>query len=175
MKRVPENLNKLLIIDACVLIDYLRSDQTLPLLISRYVGKIHIVSTVLEEIEQIKTVEELEQHGIVLVEPELEDLFVANSLGGKTSFQDNVCLLTAKRNGFTCITNDKCLRNQCKKMSVPLLWGLQLIIDLCRKGGISSASAIQIGETIRNNNSKHITRKLIEKFKEKINNIEFNP
>ena len=155
---------KLMIIDACVLIDYMRSEPALIQMISRYVGPVHVVSVVFEEVSQIKSQDELEALGLVLVEPELEDLFTAASVTCPTSFQDNLCLLTAKRNNFTCITNDKNLRKRCNEMAVPLLWGLQLIAELHNNGGIPTEDAVDIAKTIQANNPKHITPAILERF-----------
>jgi hypothetical protein len=84
-----------------------------------------------------------------VVEPELVDAFEAASAEPKTvSFQDHLCLLTAKRHGYACITNDKMLRKECAKHGVDVVWGLELIVWLHAAKGIEAASAIKIADGI---------------------------
>jgi len=88
--------------------------------------------------------------------------FAAGS--GPISFQDRLCLLTAKRYGYICVTNDKNLRKQCVTDGVPILWGLQLLARLHENGGMPSAVAIEIARQIHKNNPRHITVDIIERF-----------
>lgn len=161
MKRPP---SRLMIMDACVLIDYLKTERSVLELFAKYIGPVHVVSPVIEEVQEIDSPEELIELGLIIVEPELEDAFAAASQIGPTSFQDKLCLLTAKRHGFTCVTNDKNLRKLCKKEKVPFLWGLQLLAELHQSGGIPAADAIAVAEQIHQTNPKHITTEIIERF-----------
>lgn len=155
---------KLMIMDACVLIDYLKADRSVLNLIVKYVGPIYVASPVLDEVNEIENEEELAELNIIVIEPELEDAFAATGELGPTSFEDRICLLTAKRHGFTCITNDKNLRKLCRKEGVPMIWGLQLLLELHRSGGLPGKDAISIARQIQKNNSKHITQQLIDRF-----------
>ena len=154
----------LMIMDACVLIDYLKTERSMFELFAKYIGPVHVVSQVIEEVQEIDSPEELIELGLIIVEPELEDAFAAASRIGPTSFQDKLCLLTAKRHGFTCVTNDKNLRKLCDQENVPYLWGLQLLAELHRAGGIPPDAAIAIAHQIHKTNPKHITIEIIERF-----------
>jgi len=153
-----------MIMDACVLIDYLKTERSVFELFAKYIGPVHVVSPIVEEVKEIDSAEELIKLGLIIVEPELEDAFAAASQIGSTSFQDKLCLLTAKRHGFTCVTNDKSLRKLCEKEKVPLLWGLQLLAGLHQYGGIPAADAIAIAQQIHETNPKHITARIVESF-----------
>ncbi len=90
--------------------------------------------------------------GIKLVEPELEQAMLAAERRGALSFQDNMCLILAKENGWTCVTNDKPLRRECKLEGIPLIWGIQLICILVESGGLPVKHAKDIILEIQKNN-----------------------
>ncbi len=106
---------QLMIMDACVLIDFINADRAILQLVVKYVGPLHVASPVVDEVNQIDDENELVELGLIIIEPEIEDAFAAATQPGPTSFQDRLCLLAAKRHGFTCVTNDK-NRNVSSKM-----------------------------------------------------------
>jgi predicted nucleic acid-binding protein len=161
-----------MIMDACVLIDFLKTDRSVLSLFVKHIGPVHVISPVVEEVKNIDNVTELIELGLFIVEPELDDAFEAISRKGPTSFQDNLCLLTAKRNGFTCVTNDKNLREYCLQEGVSILWGLQLLAMLCKQGGISRTGALDIAEQIHKSNPKHITASILGQFTDKVNSSD---
>lgn len=159
---------KMMIMDACALIDFIKVDRVILELVTKYVGTLHVVSPVVDEINEIKHENELVELGVVIIEPEIEDAFAAVSQSGPASFQDKLCLLVAKRYGFTCVTNDKSLRRLCEKEGVPPLWGLQLLAELHRFDGISAGDALDIAKRIHETNPRHITPKILERFSNSI-------
>ena len=109
--------------DACVLIDYLKAGSYVLKLITKYLGQVHVVSPVVDEVNETND-SDLIELGLRIIEPELSDLFEAADRANRvkqTSFQDQLCLLTAKRQGFICITNDSKLRKTCKTEGVDRL------------------------------------------------------
>lgn len=84
------NSTRFLIMDACVLIDYMNGDPELFKLISSHIGSIYIATPILEEVDSIKSIEELVNLGLIPIEPEIEDVFKAEEMAGRTSFQDNI-------------------------------------------------------------------------------------
>jgi len=112
--------------DANTLIDFCKTDKVIIKLICSYVGQIYLATPVLSEIKEINESECVEL-GIKLVEPELDQVMLAVEKRGSLSFQDNICLILAKNNGWTCVTNDKPLRRECKLEGIPLIRGIQLI------------------------------------------------
>lgn len=157
-----------MIMDACVLIDYMNGGPELCKLISSHIGPIFVATPILEEVDSIKSLEELEDLGISPIEPEIEDVFAAEELEGQTSFQDNICFLTAKRQGFTCVSNDKNLRRQCMGASIPILWGLELILELTESGGIRKKEASRIARAIQRSNPRYITAKVLSDFETRL-------
>lgn len=126
---------KILIMDACVLIDFLNSERCVFKLISKYLGTLYVASPVLDEIEEIENEQNMVEIGLEVIEPETEDALAAGDNVGPLSFQDWICLLTAKRDGFTCVTNDKKLIQTCKKEGVDIIRGLSLLAKLHEAGG----------------------------------------
>ena len=108
-----------LILDANILIDFYKCDKTIIKLICTYVGQLYLATPVLYEINEIGD-GDCAELGIILVEPELEQVMLASEKKGSLSFQDNLCLILAKKHGWTCVTNDKPLRQMCESEGVPL-------------------------------------------------------
>lgn len=155
---------KLMIMDACVLIDFIKTGRAVLELVVKHVGPLYVTSPVVDEVNEIDDENELVDLGLIIIEPEIEDAYVASSRSGPLSFQDWLCLLTAKRHGFTCVTNDKNLRKLCRQESVSLLWGLELLAELHKAGGIPATEAEAIAQAIRLSNPKHITEKIVSRF-----------
>ncbi len=155
---------RMMIMDACVLIDFIKTERAVLELVVKHIGPLHVTSPVVEEINDIDNENELLELGLIIIEPEIEDAYAASGRSGPLSFEDWLCLLTAKRHGFTCVTNDKKLRNFCKQEGISLMWGLELVTDLHQVGGIPAKEAATVAQAIRRTNPKHITDKIISRF-----------
>jgi len=162
---------RFMIMDACVLIDYMNGEPDLFKLISSHIGPIYVATPILEEVDSIRTITELEDLGLIPIEPEVEDVFIAEEMVGQTSFQDNICFLTAKRQSFTCVSNDANLRWRCADVSVPILWGLELILDLTRTGGILKKESLRIAKDIQKSNPIYINTKILSDFEAKLKHL----
>ena len=156
-----------LLLDACVLIDFIKSDPLVLALIAKHVGPVHVIQPIIAEVNQLDE-DELTELGVIIVEPVLEDLYPAASVTGSTSFPDRLCALSAKRFGYTCVTNDKAFRRYCDQEKVPKCWGLQLLSELHKNGGMPAADAIDIARRIHESNPRHVGISLLEKFIEGI-------
>jgi len=156
--------HKLMIMDACVLIDFIKAERAILELVVKHIGPLYVTSPVVDEINEIDGENELTELGLVIVEPEIEDAYAAIDRSGPLSFEDWLCLFTAKRYGFVCVTNDKNLRKFCEQDGIPLLWGLELIAELHKVGGISAEEAEAVAQSIRQSNPKHITAKIVSRF-----------
>ncbi|HNX96575.1 MAG TPA: hypothetical protein PKK12_02750, partial [Candidatus Aminicenantes bacterium] len=73
-----------------------------------------------------------------------------------------------KRFGFICVTNDVNLRKYCVKESVSVLWGLDLLAELVASTALLPSEAYQIAYKIHTTNPKHITPRILNRFKEKV-------
>lgn len=165
------NPTRFLFMDACVLIDYMNGDPELFKLISSHIGSIYIATPILEEVDSIKSIEELVNLGLIPIEPEIEDVFKAEEMAGRTYFQDNICFLTAKRQSFTCVSNDTNLRRQCTDASVPIVWGLELILNLAKAGGLLKKQASRIAKDIHKSNPRHINANILSEFEAKLKRL----
>lgn len=85
MRRRPK-ARKLMIMDACVLIDFIKTDRTVLELIVKHVGPVHVISPIVEEVGDIDDESELLELGLVIMEPEIEDVYAAASHSGPISF-----------------------------------------------------------------------------------------
>jgi predicted nucleic acid-binding protein len=167
-----KEIRRLLILDACVLIDFLQADRSLFRSTGCDVFSFYVVSSVIEELHDIEGVDELTALGISVIEPALDDAYKAAEQRGALSFQDWLCLLTAKRHGFICVTNDRALRRHCEKEGVALLWGLEMLLALRQASEISTSCAEEIAFHIHTTNSRHISIRIFEEFKEKLQTMK---
>ncbi|EIJ80122.1 hypothetical protein PB1_07172 [Bacillus methanolicus PB1] len=154
---------RFLILDANILIDFFKCDPMIIKLICTYVGQIYLASPVLNEVKEISDSDCLEL-GITLVEPELEQIMLAaTEKRCPLSFQDRLCLILAKDNGWTCVTNDKPLRRECVSDGVPLIWGIELLCMLVESGGLPFLHTKEIILRIKQNNPKYITEDIVQR------------
>ena len=80
------------------------------------------------------------------------------------SFHDHLCLLLARDNGWTCVTNDGRLRRECAAEKVPVLWGLETVALLVDAGVLTAKAAEEIGRAIQRANLRFITDQVIKNF-----------
>jgi hypothetical protein len=93
---------RLLLVDACVLIDFATTDVSVLTLVSKHVGQVHVPSPVFDEVKQIDEAQAASL-GSKVIEPSVEMLLTAGAKRGRLSFQDRICVLVAKQEGFTCV------------------------------------------------------------------------
>jgi len=155
-----------MIMDASVLIDFVKADRSILKFITKYVGPLYAIGPVADEVKDVNNPNELIELGVTIIEPHIDDALIAASLSGPTSFEDRLTMLTARRYGMICVTNDKPLRKLCRQERVSILWGLKLLSKLYKVGGITKKEVIRIAVLIHQNNPKHIPDNLLERFKE---------
>ena len=144
---------RLLIVDACVLIDFAKTDPSLLTLAGRYIGEVYVATPVLEEVEELDPAMAASL-GIMLFEPSFELVAAAAADRGRLSFEDRICLLAAKENGWTCVSNDKPLRNACRAEGVSLLWGLEVLALLVEGSALSPVDAKEVAELMATQNKR---------------------
>jgi len=162
---------KVLLMDANVLIDYQKSDFSVLGLVHRHVGEVHVLTTILHEVDGLD-VDDCERLGLKVIEPELAQLIQASARKGQLSFRDHLCLIVAADEGFVCVTNDKALRRACDEGGVTTLWGLEIMTALVRERAMQAADAIETAEKIHTSNPLHITTKLVDRFRRIVSDIE---
>ena len=159
-----------LVVDANVLIDYRAADLTVLQLASRHIGKVHVARQVLREVPRVGA-DECERLDLKIVDESLEQLLEAGRRRGRLSFNDHLCLILARDAGSTCVTNDRALRRACEELSVPVLWGLELMIQLTAGHHLAEAAAVTIAKAIRESNPRHISEEILERFSQKLREI----
>ena len=156
-----------IISDSNVLIDYVKANKKILHLAVKHLCDIYVPIEILKEVKNI-TRDELEKLGIRIFEPTLEQVINAAKKPFGLSFEDQLCFLIAKENGWVCATNDKQLRVQCEAGSVAVIWGLEIMVFLNKEGHLDRIEAERTAEKIGEIN-KYIGKDLIKKFIAKLN------
>lgn len=153
----------LLILDACVLIDYCQADVSVLGLINQHVGVVHVAAPVLAEVDGLDEGAAVNL-GLQIVFPDFELAASAANTPGPLSFEDRLCLLLAKQKGWTCVTNDATLRRACEADGVAVLWGLEPLALAVEGGDLLAAEAIELAQRIHQANSRYITAAILQRF-----------
>jgi hypothetical protein len=155
---------ELLLLDANVVIDYAIADLGVLGLVARHIGRVYVVRSILEEVDQIQE-GDCERLGIEIVEPSLEQLVAAGAAQrDRLSFTDRLSLIIAHDSGWTCVTNDRALRKACSQLHVPVKWGLELMLALVRAGEFEADAALAVARAIHEDNTRHLTAEILERF-----------
>ncbi len=155
------------IADANVLIDYAKTSPAILGLVTKNVGAVYVAADVLEEVEQLDVAQCL-AIGLQVVEGNLAQLTEAAQRGGPLSFEDKLCLVLARDNGWACLSNDGPLREACKAQGVPVVWGLEIMLTLVEGKHLTPAAAIEAAQAIHAVNPMFITAKVLTTFKKKV-------
>ena len=156
----------LLLVDANVLIDYTNTDPTVLALVARHLGPLHVPRDVVDEVAQLDE-NACDRLGLVVVEGTLEQLLEAGARRGGLSFPDRMCLILARDEGWTCVTNDGRLRRACADEGVDVLWGLQLMLKLVAAGELGAEDAIAVANAIGETNP-WVSERVLARFREKV-------
>ena len=159
-----------LLVDANVLIDYAKAERSILALAARHLGQVEVLSPILAEVEQLDE-DECERLGLHVVEPALAQVVAAAERHGPLSFEDHLCLIVAKERGWTCVTNDGALRHALQREQLPVMWGLELMIELVRAGQLEPGDALTVAEAMHMTNKLHISRALVDRFAERIREV----
>jgi predicted nucleic acid-binding protein len=157
-------VRELFLLDASVLIDLSVTAPSVLAAISTHVGTLHVASTMLtEEIPEL-SVDDCEELGVRVVEPELEILRSATERMPGLSFHDRVCLLLAERNTWTCLTNDARLRRECKRRAVAHQWGLEPVVALVAGHHLDRGSAKKLIGALQERSPGHYGDQVVALF-----------
>jgi rRNA-processing protein FCF1 len=167
-----------MILDSCVIIDFLDSDYKILQLASKHLGPIYIPCQIINEIKRKNINNRIELLNIIkcqhyieilncnLTEKNLEDYFMLYS--NKISFQDYICMLFSEKLNYICVTNDKKLRNLCLYNNINIIWGLQILINLNKNLVIKKEYAIEVFKKIQKASPNHYNNDLFLKFKKQL-------
>ena len=158
------------LVDANVLIDYLSSDITILTIYSNEIGQIYVPTGVLENVKQL-SIGECNRLNLKIVEPTIEQYFEAGPKIRGLAFDDRICLILARDNQWTCITNDKKLRAICMNIGISVVWGLEIMLPLVEKKLIEPSEALNIAKEIQESNPRYVNKTILKRFEDKINKI----
>ena len=159
MQRKPT----VLLADADVLIDYRESDLAILALVARHLGRLAVLPPVLDEVRGV-TAKECGRLGVEIVEVETERMLLASEVESSVSFNDRLCLVVCREEGWTCLTNDRALQRLCKRHGVETRFGLGLMVDLVEAGALTRRRAVAVARRIRVSNPLHITDRVLDRF-----------
>lgn len=152
-----------LLADADVLIDYRDSDLTMLKLVAQHVGRVAVIPPVLDEVHGL-TAGRCVRLGIEVVEVETEQMLQAAEVGSSVSFNDRLCMVVCRGEGWTCVTNDGALRRLCKRHGVKSRYGLGLMVDLAAAGVLTRGRALAVARKIQASNPLHINERVMKRF-----------
>lgn len=163
---------QLLILDANVLIDLISADAHLLRQLARHLGTVHVLDIVLDEVNEIEDESHARALGLEIIESEQEDISTAIAdTASPVSFQDRMCLLSAKRYTYTCVTNDKKLRSLCTEQGVCIVWGLELLLNLASTGTVKKERLARAGKKIQQMNPLYIKKSILDEFLRELDSI----
>ena len=155
------------IADANVLIDYAQTSPDILTLVAEHIGPVYVAAAVLDEVAQLDEAQ-CKRIGLTLVEGSLAQMTEAAQRGGPLSFEDKLCLVLARDNGWACLSNDGPLRDACKAQGVPVVWGLEIMLWLVQAHHLGADKAIEVAEAIHLSNPLYITKKITSTFCQKV-------
>ena len=152
-----------LLTDADVLIDYRESEIKILELVVQHIGRVVVLAPVLDEVQGV-TPAQCAQLGIEVVEVETEQLVRASEVESRVSFNDRLCLVACREEGWTCVTNDGALRRLCESHGVATRFGLGLMVDLVAAGALTRRRAMAVARQIQASNPLHINERVLARF-----------
>jgi len=152
-----------LLADADVLIDYRESELAILNLVVQHLGQVAVVPSVLEEVRGV-TATQCARLGIEVVEVSTALMLQATQVESSVSFNDRLCLVVCREEGWTCVTNDSALRRLCKRHGVETRFGLSLMVDLVAAGALTRRRAVSIARRIQVSNPLHINDRVLARF-----------
>ena len=158
-----------LLADADVLIDYRESELAILNLVVQHVGQVAIVPSVLEEVRGV-TATQCARLGIEVVEVSTALMLQATQVESSISFNDRLCLVVCREEGWTCVTNDGALRRLCERHGVETRFGLGLMVDLVAAGALTRRRAVSIARRIQVSNPLHINDRVLARFLDTLDN-----
>jgi predicted nucleic acid-binding protein len=152
-----------LLADADVLIDYRESEFGILALVVEHIARVAVLAPVLGEVRGL-TAAHCAHLGVEVVEVETEQLLRAARVESSVSFNDRLCLVVCREEGWTCITNDGALRRLCERHGVNTKFGLGLMVDLVAAGALTPRRALAVARQIQESNPLHINERVLARF-----------
>ncbi len=152
-----------LLADADVLIDYRESEIGILELVVEHLGRVVVLAPVLGEVRGV-TKTQCASLGLEVVDVETEQMLRAAEVESSVSFNDRLCLVACRDEGWTCVTNDGALRRLCKRHGVQTRFGLGLMVDLVAGGALTKRRAVTVARQIQAANPLHVNEHVLSRF-----------
>lgn len=159
----------MLILDACVLIDICLEDPCLLGLAASSLGKIVILSPILQEVNQLDNTD-IERFSLSIVDPDIQVVLEAAAIRGGLSFRDRMCLLFARDSKGTLYTNDKALLRAAISDGIDARWGLEILIELVEASQLTATDALAAAQSICDR-SRFQTDPLVAEFRRRLDEL----
>lgn len=166
------SLNKPLLLDANVLIDYAKTDDSILQLATQHLGPIYIPDPVVEEVDELRQ-DDYDRLGLIIVEPTTHQMFAAAIQGWTSKMADALCFILAQSNRWICVTSDRRVRKQCIDNGVSTLWGTQLMLELIKIDQLQAEEAITVMQMIQETNP-YIRSAIVEAFTSEARHLSTN-
>lgn len=164
-----------LLVDADVFIDYRDSDLEVLKLIGQHVGRVAVLAPVLDAVHGVHGVTRADcaRLSVSVVEVATSRLLRAGSvdMDVSLSFNDRLCFVTCREEGWTCVTNDPALRRLCERRGVPARFGLRLLVDVVAAGTVTPQRATAIAHKMQESNPLHVNERVIARFKNELGRL----
>ena len=105
--------------------------------------------------------------GLDVYDPPIESLAEAARMPLPLSEYDWLCLIVARDNRWTCVSNDKKLRSQCARAGVKTKWSLEPLLMLVEQRRLTRARAEKIAKAMAEQN-EFIGSKILARFLSRI-------
>ena len=140
-----------LITDSCVLIDYAKSAKDALMMLAREVRVVVPRILLVEEVHDL-SINEAISLGLDIIDAPTEALLEAARMPRPLSSFDWLCLILARDNHWTCVSNDKRLRAQCLSVGVRTQWSLEPLVLLVRRKKLPKERAEKIARAMAEQN-----------------------
>jgi len=87
------------------------------------------------------------------------------------SFNERLCFVTCREEGWTCVTNDPALRRLCERRGVWARVGLRLLVDVVAAGAVTPQRATAIAHKMQESNPLHVNERVIARFKNELGRL----
>ena len=159
-----------LVADANVIIDYKLSDPTILRLASEHIAVLKVPTPVAANVWGWMEAD-YKQFGMQLVKPTDEQAAEAMAMPETLVYDDWCCYIIARDNKWGCLTNDKRLRRECKRSSISIMWGLDVLVELARVKQLSRQATRVAALALQKNSPAHYNAKLMELFERKLGEL----
>lgn len=156
---------RILLADDHVVVDYRESDLEILELVGQHVGRVAVLPTARDVLGSgPRPSLEHDPFGIRVVDVDPALVLRATEVRGNASFNERLCLVTCREEGWPYVTNDGAIRRLFERHRVETRFGLDLLLDLVAVGAITHERAHGVASAIHALNPWQITERALNSF-----------